>query len=148
MGSWPNIALIFKRALVLKDRRLSRMTRSSKRTRGWSTNNRLPWLWRAKIPSKIQRIAWLVTKDAVPVNVMRFRQGLSLSAVILIDISCLLKKDWAVQVQQVLRETNYVVEGLAKWGSTHNGREIVWSSLPNFLALALQTDSSGVVHLR
>ncbi|KAK7250875.1 hypothetical protein RIF29_33612 [Crotalaria pallida] len=46
-------------------------------SRGWSTVNSSSWLWRVKIPAKIQWITWLVTKDALPVNLLRFHRGLS-----------------------------------------------------------------------
>ncbi|KAK7267726.1 hypothetical protein RIF29_20404 [Crotalaria pallida] len=41
-------------------------------SRGGSTVNSSSWLWRVKIPAKIQWITWLVTKDALPiVNMFR-----------------------------------------------------------------------------
>ncbi|KAK7260763.1 hypothetical protein RIF29_27060 [Crotalaria pallida] len=67
---------------------------------------------------------------------------------ILGDISYLLSRDWMVQMQHSLREDNYVVDGLAKWGSSHIDLDVVWKSPPNYLDLALLADNSGVVHLR
>ncbi|KAK7290734.1 hypothetical protein RIF29_05365 [Crotalaria pallida] len=64
------------------------------------------------------------------------------------DISCILKRNWTVQVLHVLREANSVADGMAKWGSSHTDMDVVWNHPPNFIALALQADCAGVVHIR
>ncbi|KAK7256216.1 hypothetical protein RIF29_29654 [Crotalaria pallida] len=46
-------------------------------SKGWGTAEKTSWIWRAKIPAKMQWIIWLISKDVLLVNVLRFHRGLS-----------------------------------------------------------------------
>ncbi|KAK7245668.1 hypothetical protein RIF29_40516 [Crotalaria pallida] len=117
------------------------------------------------------------SKDALPVDVLGFHRGLSVSSgcphcsasheTILhclrdcpfakeiwlrlglsIRLIKLLNRDWVVQVHHVLREANFVADSLAQYGSSYTDLDLVWNYPPNFLALALQANCANIVHLR